>query len=118
MIFVNPEVTIGYIGSILVTFCMLPQVYKTYKTKNVEGLSISFIILQILSSVCYIIYAMYEKTLPIMISNCATVFLSLILIILYYRYYEFGIKTPLIPTKNILNGPIDNREQFFYTPEI
>lgn len=102
MIFTNPQITIGYVGAVLVTICMIPQVYTTYKTENVEGLSIYFIVLQILSSICYIIYSIYEKTLPVVISNCATVLLSLILIFLYYKYNKLGVRAPLIPVRSIL----------------
>ena len=92
----NIEILIGYIGSGLITICLVPQVYTTYKTKTVEGLSISFLILQILSSICYVIYGLYEQTLPIIISNGATILFSIILIIFYCRYKEFRPKSPLL----------------------
>ena len=76
----NIEIFIWYIGAGLITVCLVPQVYTTYKTKTVEGLSLFFLILQILSSICYVIYGLYEHTLPIIISNGSTILFSIILI--------------------------------------
>ena len=108
----NIEDFIGYIGAGLITVCLVPQVYTTYKTKTVEGLSLYFVILQILSSICYVVYGLYEQTLPIIISNGATIFFSIILITLYCRYKEF--KTKKLSLDEVANS--EKSLKYLYNP--
>ena len=46
----------GYIGAVLLTLLFVPQDYTTYKTKNIEGLSYIFLILEFLAALNFIIY--------------------------------------------------------------
>lgn len=48
----------GYIGSVLLCMSFVPQVYKVFKTKNVESLSSGFIILQIITCLFLTTYGM------------------------------------------------------------
>lgn len=60
---------LGYIGSGFLGVSLLPQVYKTYSTKNAENLSILYIILQLITNVIFIIYGIYLNAVPIILCN-------------------------------------------------
>ena len=47
---------IGYIASILLSMLLIPQVYTTYTTKNVEGLSPWFLYFELLTTLLWIVY--------------------------------------------------------------
>lgn len=97
----NTHATLGYIGASLSTICMIPQVYTTFKTQNIEGLSLYFILLQMLSTIFSGLYGYYDNySIPVIISNSTCFFLSTILLIMYYKYksipYEKISLTPII----------------------
>jgi uncharacterized protein with PQ loop repeat len=47
---------VGYVASAITSAQVVPQVWKTFKKKTVEGLSMIFIILLMLNSLSWIIY--------------------------------------------------------------
>ena len=44
---VDATQVVGYIGAVFLTITLLPQLYHTYKLKNVDNISIYFLLLQI-----------------------------------------------------------------------
>lgn len=76
----------GIIGTILATVSFMPQVYKTYQTENVEGLSPLFILLTIIGSVIWMFYAYCLKSWHQFTANCIVGILAIILMILYFYY--------------------------------
>ena len=53
---IPPYTYFGYIGSSILAILLWPQVYTTYKTKNVEGLSGIFLSLNIIATAFWILY--------------------------------------------------------------
>ena len=51
----------GYIGAISLTVLFIPQVYKTYKSKDTYNISILFLILELIASISFIIYGYFYK---------------------------------------------------------
>jgi len=79
--------SIGYIGVILNTISTLPQLIKTYKTKDVNGLSFSFIFCWAIGCACMTCYAVLTtSTIPTIINYGLNVVFPLILLTMYYRY--------------------------------
>ena len=60
---------IGLIGATLTTAAYVPQVYKTWKTKDVSGLSLPIL-----------------KSLAMILANSVTAILTLIILIFKLRY--------------------------------
>lgn len=50
----------GWIGSLLFAFCAVPQVYVTWTTKMVDGLSFAFILMWFLGEVFSTIYLLWD----------------------------------------------------------
>lgn len=83
---------IGYIGSIFLSFILVPQVYTTYKTKNVEGLSIWFLYFEIITTILWIIYGIGfllesdNNGIPIVLANISILINVLILLYMKIKY--------------------------------
>ena len=81
-------VVIGYLGSFMLSILLIPQIYTTYKTKNVEGLSSYFLIFEVITTILWIIYGigfLLEGSLdglPIIIANSCMLVSVIILLIL------------------------------------
>ena len=74
---------IGWLGSILLAFCGLPQAIESYKTKSSEGLTWGFIGMWFIGEILTIIYILPQMVLPLIFNYTANIiFLS---IIIYYK---------------------------------
>lgn len=62
---------IGYIGTFIFSIRLIPEIYHVYSTKEVKGLDMKFILLDLFGSICFLIYAFYLKALPMIIANSA-----------------------------------------------
>jgi uncharacterized protein with PQ loop repeat len=77
--------TIGWIGSILLAFCGLPQAIESYKTKSSEGLTWGFLFMWFMGEILTIIYILPQMVLPLLFNYTANViFLS---VIIYYKLF-------------------------------
>jgi len=75
--------TIGWLGSILLAFCGLPQAIESYKTKSSEGLTWGFIAMWFIGEILTFIYILPKMDLPLLFNYTANIiFLS---IIIYYK---------------------------------
>lgn len=75
--------TIGWIGSILLAFCGLPQAVESYKTKNSDGLTWGFLIMWGLGELFTIVYIIPKWHWPLIFNYTANIiFIS---IIVYYK---------------------------------
>jgi len=74
----------GYFGSFLSSITFIPQVYKAWKTKSVGDLSIWMMLIVVLSTIVWLIYAFAISSGPVIVANTIVLFLSLLLI--YFKY--------------------------------
>ena len=67
----NIETTtiIVYISGTLLNITFIPQIYRTYKTKQTDDISIYFMSLQMITSIFYLIYSVLLNENPLIISN-------------------------------------------------
>jgi uncharacterized protein with PQ loop repeat len=74
---------IGWIGSILLAFCGLPQAIESYRTKNSDGLTWGFLIMWGVGEIFTVVYIIPKWHWPLIFNYVANlVFIS---IILYYK---------------------------------
>jgi uncharacterized protein with PQ loop repeat len=74
---------IGYIGSIMLAICGLPQAIESFKTKSSEGLTWGFLGLWFFGEILTFIYVLPKMDLPLLINYSANIiFLA---IIIYYK---------------------------------
>lgn len=75
--------TIGWIGSILLAFCGLPQAIEAYKTKQAKGITWGFIITWFTGELLTLVYIIPKMELPLLFNYSANIlFLS---VIMYYK---------------------------------
>ena len=75
--------TVALITSII---GLLPQVYKSYKTKSTQDISMVMLINYLICSVSWIIYGLAEGSLYVIASNVLGGLVSMISIVQKYHY--------------------------------
>ncbi|RLD28671.1 MAG: hypothetical protein DRI75_05855 [Bacteroidetes bacterium] len=64
---------IGLVAAVLTTSAFLPQVYKTWKTKDVSALSMPMLLLFFSGIILWFIYGIYISSLSLIIANGITI---------------------------------------------
>ncbi len=76
----------GYAGMIVGVSFMLPQVYKTYRTKSVEDISWGMLVLLVLNCIFWFSYGFLRDSLPLMLTNGISLLVVSALVTLKIRY--------------------------------
>lgn len=77
---------IGLIAAILTTSAFVPQVIKTWKTKDVEGLSLTMYSVFFVGIVLWLVYGILIESLSVILANVITAILALILVYFKIRF--------------------------------
>ena len=77
---------IGLIAAVLTTSAFLPQVYKTWKTKDVKALSMPMLILFFVGIILWLIYGIYIESASLIIANGITILSYALLILFKIKY--------------------------------
>lgn len=67
---------IGYIAGVLTVSSFVPQTLKTYRSKDVEGLSFVMYTLFNIGTICWITYGIIIHSIPLAIFNSITFLFS------------------------------------------
>ena len=78
--------TIGYLAGIILTLCYLPQIIKTYRIKHANDVSMWMLVLTILSTILYEIYAWQLGLMPVVVMNGIFGILVTVEIMMKIRY--------------------------------
>ncbi|MFI1745043.1 SemiSWEET family sugar transporter [Thalassobellus sediminis] len=79
---------IGFIAAILTTAAFLPQVYKTWKTKDVSGLSLPMLIIFFIGIVGWLIYGILKESPSMIFANSITIVSSFLLLYFKIKYHK------------------------------
>lgn len=82
---INIEI-FGIIAAILTTSGFVPQVYKSWKTKSVEGVSLSMFLILFIGIVFWFVYGVLIQSFSIIAANAVSGLLVFLLIILRIIY--------------------------------
>ena len=77
---------IGLIAAVLTTAAFVPQVYKTWKTKDVKAISLTMFIAMFVGVILWLIYGIYKNSLSMLVANSVTASLVLVIIVLKIKY--------------------------------
>jgi len=77
---------IGLIGACLTTYAFLPQVYKTWKTKDVSGFSLPTFSMFFLGIVFWLVYGIYKESISMILANSITLVSSFTLLVFIFKY--------------------------------
>ena len=72
---------IGLSAAFLTTSAFIPQVYKIYKEKNADGISLTMYIILFIGVILWFVYGLLIGSLSIIIANGVTALLQLSIII-------------------------------------
>jgi MtN3 and saliva related transmembrane protein len=77
---------IGYLAAIFGTSLMLPQVYKSFKTKQVDDLSMVMLVIYVINCTLWGIYGILLQSNPIIICNLLALVIAIIQMVLKLKY--------------------------------
>lgn len=95
---------IGYSASTCLIITLMPQLIKTYKEKHVEDISIGFILLNLLTSILFLIYGILIEQGPIMFANSILIIQNLILLYFKKKYTITNINNTKNENENRSNN--------------
>ncbi len=75
----------GWLGSICLAICGVPQAVQSYKDKHSEGISNGFLILWALGEVFALAYVYDKLDLPLLLNYATNIFI--LAVIIYYKMY-------------------------------
>lgn len=79
---------IGFSAAFLTTAAFLPQVYKTWKTKDVSALSLPMLLMFITGITLWLVYGFYIYSPSMIVANTITIGASILLIYFKIKYNE------------------------------
>ena len=80
---------VGHVGAFLSSVTFIPQVYKVWKTRSVNDLSLTMMLIVFTSTLIWLVYGIALMLWPVIVANSIICFLSLLLI---YFKFAFGKK--------------------------
>ena len=84
---------IGLIAALLTTASFLPQVYKTWKTKDVSSLSLPMFSIFFVGVIMWLIYGLLIESLAIILANAITIITSFLLVYFKLKYSKNRVRT-------------------------
>ena len=76
----------GFLAALLTTLAFLPQLYKTWKTKSADDVSLIMLIVFLTGLIFWIIYGLKINSIPILIANIITFVFNISILILKITY--------------------------------
>lgn len=80
---------IGYAAAFFGTILMLPQTYKSYKTKRVADISLSMLVVYVINCTLWEVYGWLIDSNPIIICNIIALFIGIIQLIIKIKYGKY-----------------------------
>ncbi len=77
---------IGYIAATLTTAAFVPQAWKTFRTRDVSGISLGMYALFTTGVALWLAYGIALRNLPITLANAITLSLALAVLVMKLRY--------------------------------
>jgi MtN3 and saliva related transmembrane protein len=81
----DPDI-IGYAGGALIAVSLLPQVYKSWKSKSTEDISLVWTIIYASGICLYLAFAWMTDIMPFLVFGTIELFLALSLLYLKLRH--------------------------------
>lgn len=77
---------IGFIAAVLTTAAFLPQVYKTWKTKDVSSLSLPMLLMFFVGVAAWLVYGALLRSPSIIFANTITIVSAFLLVYFKIKY--------------------------------
>ena len=80
--------TIGTLGASLTTIAFMPQVWHTFRTKDVSGISLGMYTVLTVGIALWVVYGWLLSAWPIIISTGITLSLAMMILLMKLRYRQ------------------------------
>ena len=97
----------GYMSGMLFSFSLIPQVYKSYTTKNLDDISIYWQLLSLIGMIMMLIYSYHENLKPVFIPGTFEAICLLSLLIMKIKYHNKNID---LDNNDLDNNDLDNND--------
>ncbi len=77
---------IGYLAAFFGTILMLPQAYKTYRTRHVKDISLAMLFIYIVNCMLWGIYGFHLNSVPMLLCNGIALVIGLLMITMKITY--------------------------------
>jgi MtN3 and saliva related transmembrane protein len=81
---------IGFVAAFLTTAAFLPQVYKTWKTKDVSALSLPMLLMFFTGVFIWLVYGFYKDSPSMIVANGITVCSAFLLMYFKIKYTKIN----------------------------
>jgi MtN3 and saliva related transmembrane protein len=80
---------IGTIATVLTTTSILPQLYKTFKTKHADHLSLIQMLGLYVGIACWLVYGIQISCVTVIVANSISLVLQTFMLIMKIKYTEW-----------------------------
>lgn len=87
----QPLDILGLIATCFTTYSFVPQVWRTWKTRDVSGISLSSYLIITVGLFLWLVYGYLKGDLPLMVANSVMVVLTAAITIMKLRFTEAAI---------------------------
>ncbi len=77
---------LGLIAAVLTTSGFMPQIIKTWRTKDVSSLSLPMYLVLCLGMILWLIYGILTKSLALVVANTVSSSLTFLLVIFIFKF--------------------------------
>ncbi|MEG9327863.1 SemiSWEET transporter [Salinimicrobium catena] len=77
---------LGLVAGACTTAAVTPQIWKAWKTKEVEDVSVGMYLVLITGLALWLVYGIIENDIPIIATNGTALLLNLFMLYLIFRY--------------------------------
>ncbi|HET8745575.1 MAG TPA: SemiSWEET transporter [Ramlibacter sp.] len=85
---------LGYVAATLTTVSFVPQAWRTFRTKDVRGISLKMYTLFTLGVAAWLAYGIVLGEVPMMVANSATLLLAIPVLVMRVRYAGAAARPP------------------------
>ncbi|HEY9125309.1 MAG TPA: SemiSWEET family transporter [Bacteroidales bacterium] len=77
---------VGYLAAVFGTALMLPQVYKSIKTKRVDDISMSMLVVYVINCTLWEVYGLLIHAMPVILCNIIALGIGIVQLVLKFKY--------------------------------
>ncbi len=80
------EILFGWMASFLCTLILVPQIFKAFKTKHTDDVSMYMLVISVAGNAFWVLHASMTQNIPLIVGASLISFMSIVLIIFKYMY--------------------------------
>jgi MtN3 and saliva related transmembrane protein len=86
----EPSDLLGYLAALLTTVAFVPQAWKTFRTRDVSGISLGMYSVFTAGVAAWLVYGVLRGDWPIILANAVTLALACAVLVMKLRFRKRG----------------------------